>query len=161
SNDAIKPLVAKATITINVLDLNEAPAFTSPATLQFYVAEKNKAGATVGTVKAVDPDKHSPKDTLTYAIVKVNGVNGTGPFAIDPVKGTITVPTAGALNFEMEDTYSVLVRVSDGNGGITQQTFTVHVQDVNEAGVFTLLDKNGVAAPTGLMIHTAGLAVGD
>jgi endonuclease/exonuclease/phosphatase family metal-dependent hydrolase len=152
-----KALTAKLALTVNVTDINEAAVITSVDT--FSIAENNKAGATVGTVKAKDADK--TKQIVTYSIVSVDGVLGTGIFAIDGAKGKITVPTANALNFEAKPTYTLVVRASDGLLN-TDQTVTVNVTDVNEAATSVLKDALGATVSNNnLTISKAAVINGD
>src|SRR5262249_11124616 len=129
--------------------LNEAPHFTSKSVIN--LAENNKAAASVVQAKAVDADtKQTPKQTLTYAFV-VGGVtvSDSGPFHIDSATGKITIPNAGALNYEDTQSYTLTVRATDngtdhlGSGSQhADQTLTVNVLDLNEAPVVTLLDAS-------------------
>ncbi|MCU0429182.1 MAG: cadherin domain-containing protein [Cytophagaceae bacterium] len=93
----------------------------------FSVAENSSNGATVGTVVASDANLGQ---TLSYAITAGN----TGSlFAINGSTGQITV--AGALNFEVTNSYTLTVQVTD-NGAPNRNasaTITVNVSDVNEA----------------------------
>ncbi len=143
-----KAISTKLTVTVNLNDLNEAPVISSPTT--FSVGENNKAGAKVGSVKAKDADtKAATKQTLTYSIF--SQVDSTGGavslFSID-AKGGITIPTAGALNFEASPFYTLVVRVADSGtpGLFTDQTITINVLDLNEASSFALQDAFNAAA---------------
>ena len=130
------------TVTIKLADRNEVPTYPAAAST-FRIKEKNSAGAAVGTVQATDPDKTTPNKTLSYAIVSQVDQNGNavGLFSIvDSRSGKITVPAAAALNYEASQSYTVVVRASDGAGLFTDQTVTVQVIDVNEAVVLSLLD---------------------
>ncbi len=86
------------------------------------IAEDAEVGDVVGTVSAIDVEG----ENLTYAFADDAG----GMFTIDEETGEITV--AGALDYETTDSYVVTVNVSDGQN-VTQQSFTIHVSDVNEA----------------------------
>jgi len=130
------------TVTIKLVDRNEAPTF--PATVAaFRIKENNSARATVGTVKATDPDKTAPNKTLSYSLVSQvdQSGNAVGVFAItDSRSGKITVPVAGSLNFEAAQSYTLVVRATDGAGLFTDKVVTVTVVDVNEAPSVALLD---------------------
>ncbi len=86
---------------------NHPPIITSTPITQAYPEE-----AYAYHVRAVDPDN----DPLTYSLV----IGPTG-MAIDPTTGLLTWPVQ-TLAFA---TNPVTVSVSDGNGGVTQQIFTV------------------------------------
>ncbi len=157
-----KAISTKLTVTVNLNDLNEAPVISSPTT--FSVGENNKAGAKVGSVKAKDADtKAATKQTLTYSIF--SQVDSTGGavslFSID-AKGGITIPTAGALNFEASPFYTLVVRVADSGtpGLFTDQTITINVLDLNEASSFALQDAFNAAA-TSLTISKSAINNND
>jgi len=105
-------------ITVNVTDVNEAPAFTSSAT--FSAAENQIA---IGTVTATDADG----DSVTFT------VSGS----------ELAITSAGVLTFkaapdyETKSTYTATVTASDGTN-TTTQSITVNVTDVNDnSPVFT------------------------
>jgi ribosomal protein L24 len=66
--------------------------------------------------------------------------NDVGIFSIDAARGTLKVAAAGALNYEAQPQYTVVVRARDAAGLFADQTVTVQVIDVNEAVVLALLD---------------------
>ena len=137
-----KGVTTTFTVTIKLVDVNEAPTFAATAAA-FRLKENNSARATVGTVKATDPDKTAPNKTLSYSLVSQvdQSGNAVGLFAIaDPRSGKITVPAAGALNFEAAQSYVLVVRATDGAGLFTDQVVAVTVVDVNEAPTVALLD---------------------
>jgi hypothetical protein len=100
-------------ITVNVTDVNEAPAFTSSAT--FSAAENQTA---IGTVAASDVDG----DTINYSIsgsdITINSSSGVIAFASAP-------------DYETKSSYSAKVTASDGTNSITQN-ITVNVTNVND-----------------------------
>jgi len=104
-------------ITVNIIDLNEAPAISSPAT--FNAAENQTA---IGTVIATDVDG----DSLTYSI--------SGSEINISSSGVLTFATAP--DYETETSYTVTVTVSDGAISTTQ-SILINVQDINEAPEIT------------------------
>ena len=116
-------LTATQALTVTVLDVNEGPLFTSPATVS--VAENQTA---VITVTASSPENK----TLTYSITGADAAL----FNMNPNSGVLTFKTAP--NYEnptnANNVYEVTVRVSDGTFTATQ-SLTVRVTDVNEAPV--------------------------
>ena len=160
------PNVATATlsVTIKLVDRNEAPTFPA-SSATFRIQENNSARVTVGTVAATDPDKTAPNKTLTYALVSQvdQSGNAVGVFAIaDSRTGKITVPTAGALNFEAAQSYTLTVRATDGLGLFQDTVVSVTVVDVNEAATVTLLDasRNTVTTLTISENAAAGSLIG-
>jgi hypothetical protein len=91
------------------------------------VDENLAAGALVGTLAGHDPDGNS----LSYALT--NDANGL--FAVDQHTGAIT--TTASLNFEALNAYTITGTATDPSGRSIAQSFTVHVNDVNEAPVAT------------------------
>jgi len=110
-------------IAVTVTNVNEAPAWTSPAT--FTVAEN---GTAVGTVAATDPESQALTYTLVAgndaALFNINAATGALSFAAAP---DFEAPgDAGANNI-----YNVTVQASDGTLNATQ-AIAVTVTDVNE-----------------------------
>ena len=135
----------EATVTINLIDVAEAPVF-SPDTYTFSIAEDANNGASVGTVLATDPQN----DVLFYAIASGDP---NGKFSIDN-NGKITV--ADSLDFEAAATYTLEVHVTDVEF-LDEATVTINVTNVNEAPTF----DNPVysfdvseASPTGTLVGT-------
>ena len=92
------------TVTIEVTDVNEAPAFAA-ATTRRSIAEQTAAGVAIGRpLTATDDDS----DPLTYAL----DATGAQTFAIDPTSGQLR--TKVALDHETQDVFTVTVSVSDG-----------------------------------------------
>ncbi|MFP6762346.1 MAG: Ig-like domain-containing protein, partial [Planctomycetaceae bacterium] len=105
------------TIAINV------PPSVSGAT--FAIDENSPNGTVVGSVSASDANL----DTLSYDISAGN--TGTA-FTIDS-NGQITVDDSSAVDFEANSVFSLVVDVSDGNGGTTSAAVTVNLNDLSEA----------------------------
>ncbi|SOC45887.1 hypothetical protein SAMN05892877_118116, partial [Rhizobium subbaraonis] len=120
--------VAK-TFTIGVQDVNEAP--TSLALSGTSVKENVAVGTTVGTLSAKDPEGK----TLTYKLTD----NAGGLFKLDGNK----LVTAKAVDYETVKSGKVTVAVSDGVNKVTK-TFTIGVQDVNEAPTSLALSGTSV-----------------
>jgi hypothetical protein len=139
-----------ATVTIQLADVNEPPAFQGEP-YAFTVAENSAAATVVGSVPALDPDATAPNNALTHAITTGNGA---GVFAINAATGQITVANGSALNFEATTSFTLGVAVTDGGTppGSDTSTVTISLSDVNEAptvgnGSFTLPENsaNGTA----------------
>ena len=136
------------TITINITDVNEPPAFTSdPAG-----SASENAVATTFTAAAADPDADDTTAVVTYSIDKTDAATGGADrdlFAIDSSTGALTF--SDAPDFEMPrglpfhamdntNDYEVIVTASGGAGDRARQstqTVTISVTDVNDAPVFT------------------------
>jgi hypothetical protein len=123
-DDGSPRLAASASISISVLDVNEAPILSASS---FSVQENSAVGTVVGVQLSTDPDT---VDNKTFSIV---GGTGSSVFSI-LTNGTLTVRTA-VLDFETTASYSLLIMVMDKGGLNDTQPFTVTILDVNEAPV--------------------------
>ncbi|MCA8986024.1 MAG: cadherin domain-containing protein [Planctomycetaceae bacterium] len=126
TDDGIGQLMTRALITINVLDVNEAPVLGN---YNFTVSEFAPNGTVVGTVTAFDQDAN---DTLTYSIISGNT---SGAFAINSATGQIQVANAAALDFETIPVYNLVVRVTDAGNLSDTGNVIVTVLNVNEPPV--------------------------
>ncbi len=125
-------------VTIYVTEVNENPAnnppmFTEGESTTRSVVENTSSGLDIGdAVSATDLDE----DDLTYLL---SGTDASS-FGIDSTSGQLR--TNAPLDYETKPTYSVIITVSDGNGGNDSITVTINVTNVNEirsnsAPVFT------------------------
>ncbi len=119
-----------ATVTVNLINVNEAPVVTSTT---FSLNENSANGTAVGTVSASDPDAGQ---TRTFAITAGNTNNA---FAINPTTGALTVNNSAALNFEATPTFSLTITATDNGTPVKSgsATITVNLNNVNEAPVVT------------------------
>ena len=92
-----------------------------PTTFQCHRSREQLAGTVVGILSSSDPDAG---DSFSFSVG-----DGT-PFAVAD-GGELVV--AGALDFETQNSYDVVARVTDLGGLFLEQTFTVTVTNVNEA----------------------------
>jgi hypothetical protein len=123
-DDGTPRLNANATMTITILDVNEAPVLLASS---FLVAENQPVNTVVGEQLSTDQDV---PDNKTFSIV---GGSGVGVFAIS-ASGTLTVASA-VLDFESKPSYEVHIMVTDKGGLNDTQPYTVAITDVNEAPV--------------------------
>jgi ribosomal protein S6E (S10) len=107
------------TFTITVANVNDPPVFTTqPKTTATEEAEY------FYEVEASDDDG----DTLTFSLL-----NYPAGMVIDSQDGTINwTPTN-----EQMGTHSIVIKVIDGNGGDTRQSFTITVADENDSPEIT------------------------
>ena len=109
---------------------NRAPVFREGTNAIRTVAENTVPNTNIGDpVLATDEDDDMLKYTLAGA--------GAGSFMIVDTSGQLR--TNAALDYETQNSYSVLVTVSDSKGGTDEITVTITVEDVDEnsAPVFT------------------------
>ncbi len=127
-DNGVGSLSNQATISISVLDINEAPVITNQS---FYIAENSVNGATIGNIVATDSDAGQIK---TFSIVSGNT---NGAFGINASTGNLSVANSAALNFEVTPTFAFIIKVQDNGAGnlSSQATVTVSLLDVNELPV--------------------------
>ena len=126
-------LVDAITVTINVLNANDAPVFAQTDSTTRAIAENVDATINIGAaVSATDEDA----DTLTYSL----GGPDAGSFSLDSRSGQLQ--TSAKLDYEEQNAYTVTVSVSDGKGGRDSITVAISVTNLDEtpsnnAPVFT------------------------
>ncbi|MBW4660026.1 MAG: hypothetical protein KME15_15230 [Drouetiella hepatica Uher 2000/2452] len=119
------------TFTIGINGLPENPGDTPPTDLLLSstaVAENVPPSTVVGSFSTIDPDAG---DSFSYSLV--SGFGDNAAFAI--VSNQLQI--VSSPNFEVKSSYSIQVRSSDFGGKSFTKTFTITVQDVNEAPVIT------------------------
>ena len=131
---------ADVTVTVNVTDVNEAPAFGQEG-YTFALAE-NADGSTdrvsLGTVGATDPESV----TLAYSLI-----GDSGSFQIDATSGELFYAGSGE-DYETGTTrFTLTVRASDGSK-TTDSTVTVNVTDVEETVDPPATDEDQTALQT-------------
>lgn len=114
-----------ATVVINVNDFNDTSPVVNDAVMA--VDEDAAASTVIGNVGATDVDLISP---LEYSII---GGNVDDAFSIDQ-SGNISLQ--GALDFEVQDSYDLIVRVTDNVNAADTATITVNLNNINDAPVF-------------------------
>ena len=120
-------------VMVGVTDVEEAPAF-SDASKTLTVKEHTKADDNIDDDDYIHRNvgvpvtaKDSDGDDLTYSL----GGNYPGTFTIVPATGQIK--TMKKLDYEMKDSYSVVVTATDPTGLKDTINITIEVEDVAEA----------------------------
>lgn len=159
-----KVLTSRATVTILLNDLNDAPTFKTP-TLTVVKAENNRANVAVVTLSATDGDAlDNVTQPLTYSLVSAvngDGMDATEMFTItsttnattEVVTYAVTVVPANQYDFEStaNETFILTVRATeDGEGGLStadsilgDQVITLNITDVNEAPSAVFIPVSG------------------
>ena len=122
------------TITVDLMDVNEAPAFKNES-YEFEIAENTTADITtlIGAVEAVDPDIYSASfSQLTYSLEEGGDAD---LFTLDPFSHEITYKDGTVFDFETKSSYEFNVSVTDGSFTATVPV-KVKVTDVNEEPEF-------------------------
>ena len=116
-------LVDAITVTINVLNANDAPVFAQTDSTTRAIAENVDADINIGAaVSATDQDA----DALTYSL----GGPDAGSFSLDSRSGQLK--TRAELDYEEQNSYTVTVSVSDGKGGRDSITVAISVTNLDE-----------------------------
>ena len=125
---------ASARVSVTIRDVNDERPTFSQTTYQFSVMENLPAGATVGSVAAIDRDL-SVYGQVTYTLLQSGGGDdggGSDAFAIDARSGALT--TTRPLDREAVARYRLRVNASDR--GVpplaSVATVIVYVRDNND-----------------------------
>ena len=125
------------TVTINVMNVNEAPSFTDGTSTTRSIAENTAANTNIGSpVSATDVDSGN---TLTYTL------GGTDAASFSVVSTSGQLQTNAALDYETKSSYSVTVTATDDSGASNNSatiTITISVTDVNENRAPTFTDSS-------------------
>lgn len=149
NSDRSKAAFDTTTLTVTILDMNEAPYFDK-ATYAYEINEKYTGGQSVGTLAAKDYDvKATPATAFTYTLGKVydvtdksNKVEVTDLFVIDASTGEISVSSSisGTLGASRaKHTYEAEVTATD-NG--SSQSFKVNKEDLSGKVNVSIYVKN-------------------
>ncbi|WP_346842270.1 retention module-containing protein [Metapseudomonas otitidis] len=117
--------------TIQVGNVNDnGVVITDSNTATNQVNENAANGTVVGiTAKGVDGDVGA---TITkYELTD----NAGGRFAIDATTGVVTVADGTKLDFESATSHTIVVKATSSDGSTANQSFTIQVNNVNEAPV--------------------------
>ena len=131
--DGISPLDAsdllRVVVGLSAPNIPALPAAQPPIGLTLSattIDEGLPAGTVVGTFTTEDPDL---SDTHTYSLVAGEGDDDNDSFAIDGD----TLITAAVFDAGVKSSYRVRVRTTDPTGRSFEQSFTVSVNEVNQA----------------------------
>jgi len=146
-------LATSQVFQIVVLDVNEAPTDILFGT---DVDENAPNGMLVRIAVAVDPDQG---DSFTYELID----DADGRFTIDSARGEVTVANGAELDFENAAGHDITIQVTDSGGETYRETFTIHVNDVNEAPSDLDLDASSVPenSDDGSLVGTVSVADQD
>ncbi len=147
------------TFRITVDDVSEGSPNAAPTDISLSdstVAENEPAGTDVGTLSTTDPDSG---DSHAYGLVSGAGSGDNGSFEID---GS-TLKTKAPLDFEQKPSLSIRVKTDDGKGGAFEETFTITVDDANDAPTDIALSPASVDEnePAGTEVGTLSAADQD
>ncbi|MEY4178424.1 MAG: hypothetical protein RLY70_1998 [Planctomycetota bacterium] len=133
-------LFVEKSFKIQVVNVNDAPTNILLSSTQ--IAENAGANAVVGTFTGTDQDKSS---TFTFTLVAGTGDTDNAAFNISRNQLRATQ----SLNFEIQNSYSVRVRVTDQVGGQFEKAFTISVSNVNETPTAITLSNSTITENAG------------
>jgi gliding motility-associated-like protein len=102
------------------------------------IDENNALNAIVGAMSTTDADA---SDSHTYSLVSGAGDTDNTSFA---VSGLNLTTNNRSFNFESKNSYSIRLKTDDSKGGTLEKTFTITVNDVNEAPFTLSLSNNTI-----------------
>lgn len=119
----------------------------------FQLNENSPNGTTVGTVLASDPNTGQ---ILTYSILSGNT---NGAFTIGATTGIVKVANTAALNFEVNPSITLVVKVQDNGTGnlVSQANVTVTLINLNEAPLivnqsFSVTENSSIGSQVGTVV---------
>ena len=120
---------------ISILNVNEAP--TNLAISANTINENVAANSTVGTLNTTDPDNGN---TFTYSLASGTGSTDNASFSISDNSLRIT----NSPDFETKSSYSVRIRTTDQDNLTFEKSFTISINNVNEAPTDLALSANAI-----------------
>ncbi|XP_069754146.1 protocadherin gamma-A2-like isoform X2 [Narcine bancroftii] len=138
-------LSANKTILLHISDVNDnAPRFAQGSST-VYVPENNPAGASIGSVSALDPDQ-SKNSHVTYSILnsQIQNVPASAYISINPDTGVIY--SQRSFDYEEVKNFQVLVQARDAGSPTLDGNVTLKViildQNDHAPQVVSPLTKN-------------------
>ncbi|MFM6976365.1 MAG: BspA family leucine-rich repeat surface protein [Sphingobacteriaceae bacterium] len=128
--DALGNPAASVTNT-NIAILGSRPSDITISTNS--ISENNAANATVATLSTTDADAG---DTFTYTLQ-------SGDTAAFTIAGSVLKATQ-SFNFENKSSYSLVIRSTDAAGLSFDKTFTININDINDAPTNIALSRTAI-----------------
>ncbi|KAL8620285.1 hypothetical protein ACOMHN_042020 [Nucella lapillus] len=126
-----KRLTGTATVTVDVVDVNDMdPKFSQP--LYFaYVDENSEKGTHVGNVSAHDGDGTSPNNVVFYVL---DSGRGSDKFRVNSSTGVVTVGPGALLDRETDHSFNLTMLALDRGDPPLSSTATLSVvlRDIND-----------------------------
>uniref|UniRef100_A0AAQ4QSB5 Cadherin domain-containing protein n=1 Tax=Gasterosteus aculeatus aculeatus TaxID=481459 RepID=A0AAQ4QSB5_GASAC len=133
TDEGSPPLSSSKTVQLSVADINDNPPVFEEQSYSAYVSENNKAGSTLCSVTARDPDWRQ-NGTVIYSLLpgEVNGAPVSSYLSVNGDTGVIHA----VRSFDYEQFRSFKVRVMARDNGSpplsSNVTVSVFVSDVND-----------------------------
>jgi hypothetical protein len=125
-------LTSSAFVTVNLIDVNEAPVLLAPYSRSIT---ENVAGLT-SAGSLVDLYDEDLNQRQTFTIV---GGTGSTVFDIDSCSGSVFLKSGQTLDYETAQNYTLFIRVTDsGASPLSHEvTYTITVLDADDAPTFS------------------------
>ena len=120
------------TFTVTVVNTNDTP---TALTLSASAVDENVTGGEVGELATTDVDVG---DTHTYSL------SGADADSFEVVDGKLKFKSSQSPNFETKSTYAVTVTSTDAAGSSLAESFSVTINDLNEAPTSISLSANAI-----------------
>ena len=135
------------TFALTVVNTNDDP---TAVTLSATAIDENSSGVVVGDLSTTDVDVG---DTHTYEL------SGTDADSFEIVNGQLKLKDSVSANYETKSTYAVTVTTTDGSGSTFAESFSITINDINEAPTAISLsaaaiDENATGAVVGTLTTT-------
>lgn len=132
TDDGLGSPSSDQTVTINILNANETPVWTTPSSPFATISEDSANGTIVGNVSGLVSDPEG--DTITYVIETGNNEN---IFAINSSTGEITLADNSLMDFEYDNSYTLRISArsldTDATSMQTDQNIVINISDSDEA----------------------------
>ena len=125
-------LTTNDTFTLTVVNTNDSP---TALTLSASAVDENVSGGEVGDLATTDVDVG---DTHTYTLT------GADADSFEVVDGKLKFKSTQLPNFEIKSTYALTVTSTDAAGSSLAQSFSITINDLNEAPTSISLSANAV-----------------
>ena len=150
------PKAAEATITLNVIDLNEPPMLNRD---RVAVVENAPGGTLITTLSAVDPE-----GVGTGYVIQLRDDANASDFVFDSLTGDLVVAQGATIDFESTPEILLTFDIDDGPGGDVPATATLLVELVDENDRPSLITNRVIlseAADPGSVVGRVEIQVRD
>ena len=127
-------LSASDTFTLTVVNTNDDP---TAITLSASAIDENVNGGVIGNLTTSDDD-NIYGDSHTYAL------SGADAELFEVVNSQLKLKSSVSPNYENKSSYAVTVTSTDGSGSTFTQSFTIGINDVNDAPTNITLSANAI-----------------
>ncbi|XP_067899584.1 cadherin-related family member 2 isoform X2 [Heterodontus francisci] len=130
ANDTTNPTncCSKATLTINIVDINDHSPEFPQQTYILRVKEHDNIGTIIGTVTATDPDSDI-FGKITYSLLPDSIRND---FQVNSTTGAITVENCTTLDREKRPVYYATLQATDGGNRTGTASLEIVLEDIND-----------------------------